>query len=260
MLARMARVLVLLVGGVMAAVLGRPADAAQVVRVGGYDFPPFVETENGKTTGLTMHLIDALNQMQPDYRFEFVPVSARRRYGDLEAGAFDVMFFESPQWEWQDRKLAVDFTKVFLHGGEVYVAQAKDGRGQDYFDDLTTKSLVGILGYHYGFAGFDADPEHLAKRFDIKLVNSHKSTIELVLNGRRDIGVVTLSYLRRYLRDNPKAKDQLLVSQRLDQPYDHRVLVRRGSAVSVEIMDMLMDRLAQHGLLAQALRDLAPVQ
>lgn len=234
-------------------VLATSAQAAEVVKVGGYEFPPFVETDKAGPRGLTVQLINALNQLQPDYRFEFVPVSARRRYGDLAAGRFDVMFFESPQWEWQARGLPVDFTKVFLSGGEVYIAEAKPGRGQDYFDKIGEKSLVGILGYHYGFAAFDADPDQLAKRFDIKLVNSNKSSIELVLNGRRDIAVVTDLYLRDYLRANLAAKDRLLISTRLDQVYDHQVLVRRGGPISVEIMDMLMDKLAAHGLLSKVL-------
>lgn len=239
----------------LALIWGGAVQAAQVVRVGGYDFPPFVDGGKEVRSALVPQIIDALNQMQSQYRFEFVPVAARRRYGDLAEGRFDVMFFESPQWEWQAQGFPVDFTKIFLRGGEVYIAQAKAGRGQDYFADLSGKSLVGILGYHYGFADFEADPERLIRKFDIKLVNSHRSSIELVLNGRRDIAVVTDAYLHGYLQDNPKARDRLLVSQRLDQTYEHRVLVRRGGPISVVAMETLMDDLAASQRLAAILKD-----
>lgn len=230
-----------------------PLRAAQVVLVGGYDFPPFVESQREARPALVPQMIDALNKMQSDWRFEFVPVAARRRYGDLSQGRFDVMFFESPSWGWQNHPDAL-FTKVFMTGGEVYVALAQPGRTQAYFDTLEGKSLVGILGYHYGFAGFDADPEALARRFDIKLVSSHRSSIDLVLSGRRDVAVVTDSYLSLYLRDTPQAQGRLLVSDRLDQDYQHRVLLRRGGPLGVADMERLLDQLRQSGELNVILR------
>lgn len=234
--------------------VGGNARAAQLVRVGGYDFPPFVEAGKDLPASLTLRLIESLNQMQGEYRFEFVPIAARRRYGDLVEGRFDVMFFESPQWEWQAQGYAVDFTKVFLRGGEVFIAQAESGRDESYFQDLSGKRLVGILGYHYGFAGYDADPEHLSKSFDIKLVSSHRSSIDLVLTGRRDIAVVTDAYLHAYLHDNPPAQGRLLVSRRLDQVYEHRVLVRRAGPINVATMDGLMDEMAASGRLGDVFR------
>ncbi len=217
-----------------------PAWAQVSVKVGGYDFPPYVE--NGKED-MVGGLIVELNKLQKDYRFEFIPVSARRRYTDLTEGHFDVMFFESPQWGWENLTNNVDFTKVFMTGSEVYVALAQPGRGQSYFDHFGGKSIVGILGYHYGFADFEGDPKKLEKKFDIKLVSSHRSSIELVLSGRRDVAVVTRAYLHRYVKDNPQAAANLLVSDRQDQVYEHRVLVRRGGPITVETMQKLMDDL-----------------
>lgn len=225
------------------------AGTAEIVRVGGYEFPPFVETRADGPAGLTLDLIDLFNRSQSDYEFRFVSVSARRRYGDLQDGRFDAMFFESPDWEWAARGLPVDFSDVFLTGGEVFIAQATPGRGQDYFDNLKGKRLVGILGYHYRFAGFDADPERLARAFDIKLVNSHASGIEMVALGRKDIAVVTDAYLWAYLSRNPAVKNKLLVSDRHDQDYHHRVLVRRGGPVTVDRINALLARLGESGAL-----------
>jgi len=236
------------VAAALFALFAVPAWAQVAVKVGGYEFPPYVE--NGKDD-MVSGLISALNKLQSDYRFEFVPISARRRYADLADGRFDVMFFESPLWGWQDQANVVAFTKVYMTGAEVYVAQAQPGRAQDYFDSMAGKSLVGILGYHYGFAGFEGDPKRLEQKFDIKLVNSHRSSIELVLAGRRDVAVVTQAYLRGYLKANPQSAPRLLVSDRQDQAYEHRVLVRQGGPIRVETMQRLMDALGNQGVFSK---------
>lgn len=229
--------------------MGQAAIAAEIVRVGGYEFPPFVETEAGTPKGLTLDLIDALNKRQQDYEFRFVPISSRRRYADLGEARFDAMFFESPEWEWSAKGFPVDFTNVFLRGGEVFVAAAKPGRGQEFFADVKGKRVVGILGYHYGFANFNADPDVLARNFNMKLVNTHRSSIDMVLAERMDLGVVTDAYLWSYLSRNLDAGGKLLVSERYDQLYNHRVLVRRGGPLPVAAMNRLLAEMERDGVL-----------
>ncbi|MCR6631714.1 MAG: transporter substrate-binding domain-containing protein [Magnetospirillum sp.] len=250
-----------MIGRVLAALIlvfgawGLRAEAAQVVRVGGYDFPPFVEMDgSGTARGVTLALIDAFNKAQSQYEFQFVATSARRRYADLAEGRFDLIFFESPEWEWAAKGLPVDFSNVFLRGGEVYVAPAKPGRGQEWFDDLKSKRLVGILGYHYGFADFVADPDVLARNWNIKLVSSHRSAVEMVLAERMDVAVMTDSYLWAYLARNPGARERLLVSDRYDQRYNHRILVRRGGPMDVESVNRMLAGLERDGTLARLWR------
>lgn len=226
-----------------------PARAAEIVRVGGYDFPPFVESDGGTHKGLALDLVAALNKRQHDYEFTFVPVSARRRYAELVEARFDVMLFESPEWEWAEKGLPVDFTNVFLRGGEVFIAAAKPGRGQDYFAEVKGKRVVGILGYHYGFANFNADPDHLVKSFGMKLVNTHRSSIDMVLAERMDLAVVTDAYLWSYLSRNPEAAPKLLVSERYDQIYNHRALVRRNGPITVAAMNRLLAEMDKDGTL-----------
>lgn len=229
-----------------------PAGATEVVRVGGYDFPPFVEPDgSGASKGLTLDIIDALNKAQSQYEFRFVATSARRRYADVAAGMFDLIFFESPEWEWTARQAAVDFSNVFLQGGEVYIAPARPGRGQDFFAELKGKRLVGILGYHYGFANFVADPDALSRDWGMKLVNNHRSGIEMVLADRMDVAVVTDSYLWAYLSRNPGARERLLISDRFDQRYNHRVLVRQGGVLDVDGVNRLLAQLERDGTLAR---------
>ena len=227
-----------------------PATARAVVRVGGYEFPPFVDIKpDAPPTGLTLDLIAALNHAQDQVEFRFVPTSARRRYADLMAGRFDAMFFEEPEWDWRAKGYPVDFTDVFLTGAEVFIAQARPGRGQDYFASLKGKSLAATLGYHYAFAGFDADPAHLATAFDIKLVNTPVSCIDMVLAGRVDIAIVTDALLWAYLHHTPAARGRLLVADTPDQVYNHRILVRRGAAVDVASLNRWLAALKRDGRL-----------
>ena len=233
-----------------------PAVAGQVVKVGGYEFAPFVETgEQGRPDGLAPRLIEAMNAHQDRFTFQFVPTSPNRRYRDFEDGRFDVILFESPEWGWTERRLPVEASRVFLDGGEQYVALAKPGRGQDYFADLRARRVVGILGYHYGFADFEADPQVLASRFRVTLVNDNAACIEMILKERGDVAVVTDAYLKRWLRGRPDAAGRLLVSERLDQRYAHRALARTGGPVPAAELSRIFDSMERDGTLARLWRD-----
>ena len=227
------------------------ASAAQIVRIGGYDFPPFVEDSASGVHGVALDIIAELNRRQSDFEFQFVPTTPRRRYADLTEGHIDAILFESPEWDWAAKGYPVDFTSVFLRGGEVFVALAKPGRGQDWFDQLKGKRLVGILGYHYGFAGFNADPDWLARNWGMKLVTSHKSSIEMVLAERVDVAIVTDSYLNAFMRHNPEAAGRLLVSNTADQIYNHRIVVRRGGPIDAAGFDRLLAEMSADGTLSR---------
>lgn len=245
----LAAILVVLCGGAV-------AQAKEVVLVGGYEFAPFVETHGGEQpSGVTLDLIRLLNGSQDDYEFRFVLTSPTRRYRDFEAGRFDMLLFESPDWGWTARRLPVEASAEFLSGGEVYIAPAMPGRGQDYFADLRGKRIAGILGYHYAMADFEADPAVLRGRYNMTLVNSNEASIALVLSRRVDAAIVTIAYLKRFLRGDPDAAAKLLVSARLDQTYSHRALVRAGGRPSAAEMSALLARLEREGALARLWRD-----
>ncbi|TAH13094.1 MAG: amino acid ABC transporter substrate-binding protein [Curvibacter sp.] len=218
--------------------------AAQPVRVGAYPFLPFVD----KTSGLTFDLVQALNAFQKDYRFEVVNTSANRRYRDLERGAFSMVMFENKIWGWDTAN--VDSSKVFLRGdGEVYVARSASGRGQEFFQTLSDKKILGVLGYHYSFANFESDPTVLASKFHITFSADNEVSLRNLLGGHGDVAVITKSYLSRYLLQNPSARDKLLVSDHMDQNYAHTIVVQKGSKPSAQDMDALLARMESAGLL-----------
>ncbi len=227
---------------------GSPSSLAEnIIKVGGYPFPPFVEPNSGDHTGLTLDLIALLNQHQSDYKLVYVHTSPKRRYTDFDEKRFDALFFESKLWGWGE--YPVDASDVFLTGGEVYIANRKRGHQQHYFDKLDNKRLVGVLGYHYGFAGFNADTDFLMKHFDIRLVSTPESILKRIITDKSDVGVITLSYLNAQLLANPDLKDRILISKKMDQEYQHTILVRRNGKVSVDHFNAWLKALKQNGKL-----------
>lgn len=223
-----------------------PSDAlaAVAVKVGAYEFPPYV-TDTGQ--GVTQGLIDLLNSAQSDFRFELVRTSPQRRYEDMLQGRFDLMMFESLAWGWQGKP--VDASRVYFRDAEIFVAKAGPGTDQSVFDRLQGKSILGRLGYHYAFAGYDSDPKVLQNRYNTRVTVTHEGNVRSVASGRADLAIVTKSYLQQLLRADPQLAAELLVSQRTDQIYEHTMLVRRDGPVAVSWLDGLLDRLEADGRL-----------
>lgn len=218
--------------------------AAELVRVGAYPFLPFSD----KSSGLTPDLIQEMNAFQSEYKFELVDTSPNRRYNDMATGHFTMMFFENIKWGWDPK--TVEASKVFLRGdGEVYVAHAMPGRGQSYFDSLEGKEIMGVLGYHYGFANFEADRAKLLKRFRMNFSSDNEIILRNFLLGYGDVAVLTKSFLNNYLVKNPKVRERLLISERLDQEYFHTILVKSGSKPTAQEMDALLAKMEAAGVL-----------
>jgi len=226
-----------------------PLAAQQVVHVGGAVFPPYVvKAEQSQPAGLLPQLLDALNQLQSDFRFIVRPTSIPRRFRDFEQARIDLSMFENPAWGWQG--IAHSVVDMGLEDAEVYVALAEPGRGQDYFNRLRGKRLALFNGYHYGFADFNAEPQFLAKNFNATLNYSHDSNLLMVLHRRADIALVTRSYVRDFLQRHGQYAGQLLISQRLDQRYQHQVLLRPGAPISPQQLARLIEQLRGNGQLA----------
>ncbi len=120
-------------------------------------------------------------------------------------------------------------------------------RQQNYFADLTGKRLAMFSGYHYEFAGFNADPKFLAQNYNATLTYSHDSNLLMVLRGRADIALVTRSYLSDYFLRNDRVADQFLVSERVDQVYHHYAILRPASPISSEAFGKLLQGLRDNG-------------
>ncbi len=223
------------------------AFAEKVVRVVGYTFPPFVS--NSGTDGLTTEFLTFLNSQQSEYRFEFFKAPPNRRYWAIETQKADMILFEMPEWGWNEYAQLFEESRVLLRGGEVYIAHVKEGRGQSYFNDIKAKHLVGVFGYHYGFAEFNKDQKWLEKNFSIFLTDDPENVITMVLKNRADVGVVTQSYLTRYLDKNPETANDLLISEKKDQEYRLRAMVGKHAPITVQQFEGMLEKLNDAGAL-----------
>jgi ABC-type amino acid transport substrate-binding protein len=223
-----------------------PVNAQQVVKVGGYDFPPFVDKTPGATS-LTLDLIAALNAFQKKYIFEFVHTSSKRRFINFDEGKYDLIFFEAIDWGWQGREMAA--SEVIMHGGTVYITRMEKYKDQRYFDDLRGKTIWGILGYHYGFANFNADYEFLKKNYNAHMTTSQDGLIEAAVTGRADISVVVKEYLQIYLLKHPDVQNKILVSTKFDAVNAYTILVRKGINPSVADINKLLLDMENAGIL-----------
>ncbi|MFW0755926.1 substrate-binding periplasmic protein [Pseudomonas sp. H11T01] len=242
---RMASRMLLVALGALFVLPAWAADPVEV-KVGAAHFPPYtVRPEKGDDTGLLPQLVAALNQLQSDYLFKLVPTSIPRRFTDFSEGRTDMAIFENPDWGWKD--IAHTSVDMGLEDAEVFVAQRKPGRQQNYFTDLKGKRLALFSGYHYAFSNFNADPKFLAENYNATLTYSHDSNLLMILRDRADIALVTRSYLSDYMLRNDKVADQLLVSERIDQVYHHYALIRPTAPITGEAFGKLLARLRENG-------------
>ncbi|QTA82290.1 Solute-binding protein family 3 domain-containing protein, MltF-like [Desulfonema limicola] len=221
---------------------------AEIIKVGGYVFPPFVEESQDEYRGITFDLIEEMNKFQNRFEFIFYLTSPKRRYQDFNGKAYDLMFFENIKWGWSNNK-DIQASKVFLKGGEVYITKLSLSKDNSWFNSLEGKSIAGYLGYHYGFAGFNADETFLREKFNVKLGTSHEMNIQLVLRDRIDMAVITKSYLDKYIMQHPEIKKQIIISDKYDQIYEHTILVRKNLNLEVEDINILLDEMEKQGVL-----------
>lgn len=211
----------------------------QVVRVGATEFPPYIHVEpDGSVTGILAELLDFLNSVQKEYLFQAIPIPAMRRHGDFKNGDYDLSFFDNIDWGW-DRS-QVDASNVYMKGKEIYIARKKIYRDDGFFADFARKTMVGILGYHYGFAGFNSEPNYLRKKFNMQLVSSNEGCVKMILFDRGDIAVVSDVFLNSYFKKYPDDKAKIMISSKVDQQYSHTVIVRKNVRPTVQEINQLL--------------------
>ena len=226
-----------------------PAGGAEetVVVLGGYHFPPYVESGPSNGGGLSLALMDALNSLESPYRFKFFKTSPARRHVDFQRGRYDVAFLESPAWGWRQRDIAYTATPPLLRGREVYVARAEAAARDAVFAEPAARSLAGFIGYHYAVTGMETDPERLRTDYDIMLNTSHERNLQALHNGRVDLAIVTEAFLERYRHQHPDIASALAVGPEPDHTYTLRGLVSPSAPIEAATLTRLLARLSERG-------------
>jgi len=207
-----------------------------VVKIGGYEFSPFVEKE-GKE-GLVKDLIYKLNSSQQKYRFEFVLTSANRRYRDFKTQKFDVILFEDEAWSWKKSGIHYERTPVLGNGSEMVVALNDGGRDQRYFDSFENKKVEVVLGYHYQLNDMNTETDNLMAKGIIQ-GKSNIDNLSDLLAKKVDITYVNSLMLSRYLNKNKELKDKILIGQKRDHHFVLRGLVHPNSPIKVSELEKL---------------------
>lgn len=231
---------------VLATLFSPGISAADQVLIAAVHFPPYViKPEENPRSGLLGELVEALNQVQSQHRFGLRTTSLNRRFEDFRQARFHIAIFENPDWDWQG--IAGTRIDLGLEDAEVLIARVEPGRDQRYFDRLMGKRMALFNGYHYGFAGFNNDPQWLEENFNAVLTYSHESNLKLVLRGRADLAPITRSWLGARLREQPQLGQQLLISDWEDQRYRHYAILSPQAPISAEDFRAAMQKLRENG-------------
>ena len=226
-----------------------PAYPATTVTVGVYQFPPVAGIgRDGQPTGLLGDLLSKLEADGSEVDFHAFHTSPKRRHLDFDAGLCDVIFFESAHWGWSERD--VTMSQPILADEELYVALKKPGRDQSFFDNLASRRIVAMAGYHYGFADFETDSSELRRRFQIEFSDSHNRNLQLIKADRptvAEVAIISRSYLQQHLSRHPEDHDKFLISEKPDQRYLLRIIAREGSPLKADGVIHLLAPLVKNG-------------
>lgn len=225
-----------------------PAASAVEVKVGAYDFPPYV-TDQGGVTG---ELVALLNSSQTAFVFTLVATTSRDRYGDLQSGKYDIILFEDSAWGWANTPAIA--TTPFHADAAVYVALRRENRGQEFFADLSSRTLLIRRGYHYSFAGFNADEAFLARNFRVQIYDTPQQIVDGLLAEQGDIAVITQSFLAGFLAAHPEQQPKLLIADKVDQAYHLGALLRPDGPLSRSKLEELITALQRSGTFAALLK------
>lgn len=223
----------------------RQTETRQPVIVGGYQFEPFV----GPHDGVARDFVSLLNKIQDRFVFTFREIPAPQRYTLMAGGEIDMILFEEAVWGWQERSIPVAVTAPILSGAEVLVGRAGEFEGDLLYEALNTRRLALTRGYHYGFAGFNADPAYLESHFSVVFADHQRRTLQLLLEGKADIAVLNEAFLERAYTADPSLRAALTRAERRDQVYSLPIMVRLGGPFSLADMNRMLADMRRTGQL-----------
>lgn len=228
------------------------ATANVEINIGAYEFSPYFNANN--SLNLSKITLDKLNQIQRKYTFKITLLPAKRRYQSFNEGKIDLMLFEDPAWGWQ--KTSHSFSQLPLLDGEVYFARKENNRDQSFFQSFNKKTVAGIMGFHYALTQFEELPNPKTLPFKFITFPNADNLIDLVLKGRADVGIVAKSYLNDYLKRNPLAGQQIIISEKYDHTYKLGFILRPGSPITLEELKRYMKIVTQDALFQKEARNI----
>lgn len=216
------------------------------IRVGASPHEPFFFEEGNR--GLTVDLLSAMNQIQKKYRFEIIKVPAKRAFQFADKEWVEILSWDNPKWGWKERH-PVEPSIPLIDEKDVFVTLKKGMRDQRYFDELSDKRLALINGYHYHFADFQTSHEELSKLYNVDLVKTEYSALQMLVSGRADVTVTSQSSLSWYLEQHPKVAQNLLISKKYDSQYKRYFLLVKHAPINIDEINNIIKQLSVDGVL-----------
>lgn len=230
---------------ILFAVTVAKADERIPVKVGAYEYGLVYFYEDGKPQGMVLHMINLLNDVQDEYVFELVETSSRRRYQAVTGGEVDLVLLESAKWDWQEHE--VQFSQPIVQEKDIYLTLAGPGDADTLLSNVTDYPILCVLGFHYGFAGFNADPQYLHRHFDVLLRYNEQEVLDGLLAGEAPIGIVSAGFLAARFVDHPSLRQRLVISDQPDAVYDLVAVLSATSPIPLERFNQLIAKLHNTG-------------
>lgn len=224
------------------------------VKVGAYEYGVVYFFEEGEPKGLVPALITLMNRMQDDYHFELAETSSRRRYQAIEQGEVDLVLLESAEWDWPDYDVLL--SNPIVREKDIYLALSNRTDTQELFSDVTAHRLLCVLGFHYGFADYNADPEYLRDNFNVSLHYNEGEVLAGLFANEAPIAIVSAGFLARQLVDDPRLRDRIVIADQPDATYDLVSVLSKDSAISLDAFNALIAELLATGEVERLWRQL----
>ncbi|WP_162181419.1 transporter substrate-binding domain-containing protein [Thalassospira australica] len=228
---------------------GAKAQGAVTVKVGAYEYGVVYYYEDGKPGGIVPVLIQRLNDLQDDYKFELVETSSRRRYQDVTDATVDLILLESERWDWGD--FDVTFSDPIVTESDLYVALDTHPDVPRLFANVTDSQMLCVLGFHYGFAQYNADPQYLRDNFDVLLRYNEKEVLEGVLAREAPIGIVSVGFLASEYAKHPGLQSRLAIADAPDATYDLVSVLGKDAPIALDQYNDLIGQLHETGEIAR---------
>ena len=200
-------------------------------------------------SGVLADFVNRMNTVQDKFRFELNIYPRLRVDSAFETKQADVYPLRTIAWT--KPSLGLLPTKTIFTSGDIYFAKrANRYGGRKVFDDLASKGVAGVRGYHYQLFNNNPDEKYIRKNFRAHLLGSNEAVISFVLAGRTDVGIVPEVILAKYLED-PAFRAQVLVGDAYDSRVELSHLVRKDGPISVDEMNAIVELMIKSGDVAR---------
>ncbi|NTS76467.1 transporter substrate-binding domain-containing protein [Catenovulum sp. SM1970] len=221
------------------------AQAKTKIKVGMNVHSPFYFEHGG---GAGTEIIKVFNKLQDNFEFKAITVPVRRTPQALRDKWIDISMWDNP--EWAEHLVPVTTSISILTSYDRFISKQAELTPVKIEQLLNNHTIALVHGYHYRFTDFETDSTKLNKRFNVMLVRDEEAVIDLIIQNRAQIGVLSDTTLNFYLKQHPEVKLVINVSKQFDTRFNRYFLIPEGAKISAKTINELIVKANKSGLLA----------